>query len=247
MFTKQVILALPLILAQCAEPAVAQTTASVTIGTDYMSRGTSQTFGDPAVTLYVEHQFKDGFYVSGFLANVDFDDDKTFYDGTKLEADAFVGKRGSIGKVNYDVMLAAITYYGTEKLPTINPSGNWNMVELKGSLSRTYGKTTITGTVGITPDYFNNYGPSIWSEASINHVFNDKLSASAAFGRQQFFRPSEAGLGAKYSNYNTWNAGLTYNLTSSLSVDIRYWDNDTKIYLGSIYKPRDVVTLRKAF
>ena len=55
MFIKQVILALSLILAQCAELVVVQTTAFVTIGTDYMSRGTSQTFGDPAVILYVEH------------------------------------------------------------------------------------------------------------------------------------------------------------------------------------------------
>lgn len=230
-----------------ATPAYAETMAMVSIGTDYMSRGTSQTFGDPAVTIYAEKSFDNGFYIAGFAANVDFDDDKTFYDGTQLEADVFAGHRGTIGKFNYDVGVAAITYYGTKKLPGINPSGNWNMVEAKVNVTRTFNKTTVGATVGVTPDYFNNYGPSIWSEASVAHVINDKVSISGAFGHQQFFRASEAGFPAKLSNYNTWNIGVTYNLTPTLSVDARYTDNDTKVNLGAIYKPVGILTLRKAF
>lgn len=231
-----------------ATPAMASDTfAVVSIGTDYMSRGTSQTFGDPAVTVYAEHSFDNGFYIAGFAADVDFDDDKTFYDGTKIEADVFGGYRGSIGKVDYDVGLGLITYMGTKPLPDINPSGNWNMVEASLKLSRTFDKTTIGGTIGVTPDYFNNYGPSIWTEATVSHSFNDKISASAAFGRQQFFEPSSTGFPAKLSDYNTWNVGITYNITPTLSVDARYHDNDTKVDLGSIYKPRGVVTLSKVF
>lgn len=229
-------------------PAYADDTfAMATIGTDYMSRGTSQTFGDPAITIYGEHSFDNGFYIAGFAANVDFDDDKTFYDGTKLEADAFVGYRSSIGKIDYDVGLALITYVGTKPDASFNPGGNWNMVEATLKLSRTFDKTTIGGTIGVTPDYFNNYGPSILTEATVSHQFNDKISASAAFGRQQFFEPSSTGFPAKLSDYNTWNVGVTYNLTPTLSLDARYHDNDTKVDLGSIYKPRGVITLSKEF
>ena len=229
-----------------ATPAMADDTfAVVSVGTDYMSRGTSQTFGDPAVTIYAEHSFDNGFYIAGFTANVDFDDDKTFYDGTKLEADVFAGYRGSVGKVNYDVGLAAITYYGTKPLPGFNPKGNWNMVEAKVKVNTTFKKTTVGATVGVTPDYFNNYGPSIWTEATVSQVIDDKFTISGAFGRQQYFRASEGGFPAKLSNYNTWNVGVTYNITPTLSVDARYHDNDTVVDLGAIYKPVGVVTLRK--
>ncbi len=238
-------------LIACAAPAVAQTSGSIAIGTDYVSRGTSQTFGSPAVMLYGEHQFKNGFYVAGFAANVDFDNKQLedFYgdDGTYLEADVFVGKRGTVGKFNYDVALMSINYLGAKKTPGYNPSGNWNMVELHGTLSRTFNKTTVTVDTGITPDYFNNYGKSIWGQVAVSHAVSDKLAVGGAFGRQQFFEDSETDFPKEFSNYNTWNLGATYNLRPNLSVDMRYYDNDTKIDLGPIYKPRVVATLRRAF
>ncbi len=234
-----------------SNPAHSQTYIVASAGTDYVSRGTTQTFGDPAVTVYAEHQFKNGFYIAGFAANVDFDNqfvEDTFGDdGTVLEADAFAGYRGAAGSFNYDAGLALITYVGTKPTPGYNPSGNWNMVEAKMALSHAVGPATLTATVAVTPDYFNNYGPSVWTEVSGTVPLTKSLSASGAFGRQQFFEKSETGFPAGLSNYNTWNAGVSYALTPRLTADLRYFDNDTKINLGPIYKPRAVFTLKRSF
>lgn len=238
-------------LIACAAPATAQTTGSISLMSDYVARGTSQTYGAPSASLYLEHDFKDGTYVSGFVGYVDFDnaDIKRSYgsDGTFAETDAFVGHRGKVGKFNYDVMLLSINYLGTKKTPGYNPSGNWNMVELHGWLSRTYGKTTLTADTGVTPNYFNNYGKSIWVQGTVSQQVNPKLALSAALGRQQFFEPSSTAFPAHLSNYNTWNLGATYNATPHLAVDLRYYDTGTNCDMGSLYKPRVVLALKRSF
>jgi uncharacterized protein (TIGR02001 family) len=240
-----------LFAALIATPAMAQTSGTLSVGTDYVSRGTSQTFGKPAAVLYVEHQFHDGTYVAGVLANVDFDDAavESAYgdDGTFLETDAFVGHRGKLARnLTYDAGLAFIVYQGTKPTPGYNPSGNWNMVEAKLAVTDTIGRVALTGTVGVTPDYFNNYGPSVWTEARMAYTATPKLTINAAIGRQSFFQPSETDFPAELSNYITWSVGASYALTPTLSADLTYYDNDTKVDLGPIYKPRVVFSLRKA-
>ena len=238
-------------LASAATPALAQTYASVSAGTDYVSRGTTQTFGDPAVMVYVEHAFDEGPYVAAFVANIDFDNaegERLFGDdGAFLETDLFVGYRGTAGTVAYDAGLAIIAYQGTKPTPAINPGGNWDMVEAYVKLSRPVGPVTLGTMLAVTPDYFNNFGPSIWAEASASTNIAKNLSASAAFGRQEFFEDSSTGFPADFSDYNTWNLGVTYAITDTLSANVRYHDNDTNVDLGPIYEPRAVVTLTKSF
>lgn len=240
-----------LALFACAAPAFAQTSGSIAIGTDYMSRGTSQTYGKPAVMLYGEHQFTNGVYVAGFVANIDFDnqalEDVVGDDGTFAETDAFIGYRGTAGKVNYDVGVASINYLGTKKTPWYNPSGNWYMVEAYAKLSTNVEGFDLTSCLGISPDYFNNYGPSTWTEVGVGHAVTDKLYVNAAIGHQHFFEDSSTGWPKEWSNYITWNIGATYSLTKTLSADLRYHDNDSKVDLGKIYEPRVVATLRKTF
>lgn len=243
------LLALPLLM---STPAVAQTSALLTLGTDYVSRGTTQTFDKPAAILYVEHQFDSGFYVAGLVVNIDFDNkfvETTFGDdGAFLETDIFVGKRGSISNhVSYDIGLSLIGYQGTKRTPGYNPSGNWDMIEAKTAVTYTTGPLSLTGTLGVTPDYFNNYGTSIWSEVSGTYAVTPKVTTHAAFGRQSFFQKSETEFPGEFSTYITWNAGVSYSLTSTLTADISYYDNDTKVNLGPIYKPRAVLSIRKTF
>lgn len=210
-------------------PALAQTTASVTAGTDYIARGTSQTYDKPAVMVYAEHQFENGLYIGGFAANVDFDDK------TKAEADILAGYRKTVGTVNLDVGAIYITYHG--KQPT-----NWNMTEFHVAASKSFGKLNATAYVGVSPNYFNYAGKSAWNELAVTYPLSDKLTASAAYGFQYI---------EKDVDYQTWNAGLSYALTKTLTVDAKYYDTDWKPvgvrYLDKIYAPRVVLSVRKAF
>lgn len=210
-----------------ATPALADTSATIGLGTDYVSRGTSQTIGKPAVTIYAEHSTDSGLYFGVFAANVDFDD------GTKIEADPMVGYRDTVAGVNVDIGAIYVTYYGKQKT-------NWNMVEAHVALSKTIKDTTISTYVGVSPDYFNYAGRSVWVETTVSKSLSEKISASGAVGFQYI---------QKDIDYFTWNAGVTYAVTPTLSLDARYYDSDWKKlnveYLDKIYAPRVMLTLRK--
>jgi uncharacterized protein (TIGR02001 family) len=233
------------------QPAFSQTSGNVTVGSDYVNRGVSQTFGDPAVMVYVEHQFKSNFYVAGFVANVDFDNDATQRqvgdEGSFLETDATVGYRGQVGSMNYETGFSFVSYQGTKPIPSSNPRGNWNTVEAFARVSRNFGPVSIGAGTVITPDQLNNFGPSIWYEGRISYIVSDDLTSSMTVGYQQFFEESSTGFPAELSNYSTWSAGLTYRIDDSFSADIRYYDNDSKVDFGEIYDPRIVVSVTRSF
>lgn len=218
-----------LLAALFAAPAAAQMSGTVSVGSDYMARGTSQTYSKPGAVLYVENQFKNGVYVGGILANVDFDD------GTKVEADVVAGYRTTVAGVNLDIGGIYISYHGSQ--PT-----NWNMSEVHIAGNKTIGPVTLGAYAGYSPDYFNYGGRATYTEVNASIPVADKLTASGAVA-YQYIR--------KDYDYATANAGLMYSITPTLTVDARYywtnWKNKGNRYIDDIYKDRVVVTLRKAF
>lgn len=215
-----------------ATSAQAQTSGSVTITSDYVSRGTTQGIhgsDNPAAIGYVEHQFDNGFYVAGLAANVDFGDDDD------LELDVFAGHRSVVRGWNVDASVASINY------PTYTPT-NLNMVEAKITANRTYGRTTVGGAVAFTPDYFNIGGPSVWAEANASYALTDKLSVGGGVGRQYMDEDPMYLVGT----YDTYNVGAKYNFTPTLIGDVRYYDTNRED-LGFIYKDRVSVSLTKVF
>jgi uncharacterized protein (TIGR02001 family) len=212
-----------------ASPALAQTTATVSAGTDYIARGASQTYDKPALTLYAEHQFKNGLYIGGFAGNIDFND------GTKVEADVLAGYRTNVRGVALDVGAIYITYHGTQ-------TANWNMLDVHVSATKNIGKASVTGYVGVSPNYFNYGGRSVWSELSGTIPVGKIVSISGRVGYYYI---------QKDIDYVTWNAGVSVNATKSVVLDLRYVDTNWKPvgvrYLDKIYAPRVVLTVRKSF
>jgi uncharacterized protein (TIGR02001 family) len=217
-----------LAIALVSSPALAQTSASVTVGSDYVARGTSQTYNKPAITVYAEHQ-QNKFYAGGFAANVDFDD------GTKLEADILAGYRTSIGKTNIDVGGIYITYHGKQ-------TTNWNMVESHVSASRAFGPVNATAYVGYSPNYFNYAGNSVWSELSLSTRVNKRVTINGAVAYQYI---------QKDKSYATANVGADYALGKGFTASAKYYVTDWKRigspYLDGIYKSRVTFSVRKDF
>jgi outer membrane receptor protein involved in Fe transport len=121
------------------------------------------------------------------------------------------------------------------------------MVEFYAKLSTNIKGVDLGFNLGLDPDYFNNYGRSTWTEVTVGKAVTPKLYASGGLGHQHFFQNSSTGFPGKLSTYTTWNAGVSYSVTPRLTLDVRYYDNDTKVDLGRIYKPRGVITLRRTF
>lgn len=100
--------------AAAAEPAPDWTfPSSISLVSDYIFRGQSQTWGKPAAQISVEADHKSGFYAGFFASNVS----DEWLPGANLETDWYGGFRGSFASdFGYDV--GGIYYY--------YPGANWD-------------------------------------------------------------------------------------------------------------------------
>jgi uncharacterized protein (TIGR02001 family) len=105
------------------EPAVA-VSGNVTVASDYVFRGLTQTWGEPAVQGGIEFTFPAGFYAGVWGSNVSPDS----YAGASLEADLYAGWTGTLG--GFGLQLGALAYFfpGSDE--------DFDTVEVHGGLSR---------------------------------------------------------------------------------------------------------------
>lgn len=143
-------------------------------------------------------------------------------DFADYEVDLYLGVKPVAGDFTFDLGLVSYQY-GDEAL---------NSTEAKAAVSYPFYK----GTVGAA--YFHNldFDDTTYYEINASYPLSDKLSVSGALGEQ------DAG-GAKYS---TGNIGVTYAITSKLSVDARFSDTNIPEVIKPS-KPRLAVMLKAIF
>ena len=96
--------------AMAAEPASPHTlSGNITLTSDYVFRGVSQTQNGPAIQGGFDYAHASGFYLGTWASNVGWVKEGGFKDDSSMEIDLYGGYKGSLGDVGYDV--GAITYY----------------------------------------------------------------------------------------------------------------------------------------
>lgn len=194
------------------------------VASDYVFRGVSQTDEDPQVFGGADLSVG-RFYAGAWGSNVDFNDT------TDAEFDLYAGFTPTVGVVSLDL---GLLYYGYVDQPS---GADLDYLELKAAGSVPLGPATLGAQAYYSPNYYAGVDHAFYYE--VNGAFSptEKLSFSAALGRQQV---SGAG------DYTTWNVGVGYALTDHLGLDLRYHDTD-KHSLGDTYGSRAVVSLKAAF
>lgn len=214
--------ALAMPVAAMADEPTSAFSFNAAITNDYVWRGFSQSNEDAALQGGID--FSSGaFYAGTWASSVDFGDD------TKAEWDFYVGATGSTGVVDWDV---AVTYYTYVDAPS---GADYNFVEFKGALSRSFDAVTVGAAIHFSPDFYGVDETATYIEGSVEYAFNDKFSVSGGVGRQ-FLDVT--------GDYTAWNIGGAYALTEQLSVDVRYWDASVD---GPLSDARIAVTLGAAF
>lgn len=216
------------LFAAVASPVLADD-LSLTVGatTNYMARGTSQTYGQPAYQAVLDYSTDGGVYGGAFVSTVD------FQEGTNLEFDPYVGYRTKIGAWDVDAMLISINYGGDADVERMN----WNMIEADVTVSRQFGDWKVGTKVGYSPDYFNFLGESLWVEEIVSYAVDDRLTIGGSVAKQFL---------ADDWSYSTYNIGVTYAVTPALSVDARWSDTD-RHDLDASYDGATSLTVRKTF
>jgi uncharacterized protein (TIGR02001 family) len=189
--------------AQDATESMFDVAFGATLTSDYMSRGTTQTDGGPAIQGYIEGDYA-GFYVGGFISNVDYGFDDT-------EIDAQVGWRPELGDFGFDFGYIHYFYiidtgsnYGEFYAQTSYSANDW---------------LTVGGKVYYAPDYVQTDTSAVYGEGNAEVALPWDFSLSGALGYQDF----EEAYG---SSYWTWNAGVSWTWRDAITLDVRYWDTD---------------------
>jgi uncharacterized protein (TIGR02001 family) len=220
-------LASPATAQDAAAPTGPQWSFNVAGVSDYVFRGVSQTEEEPAVSGGVDATIGSG-YVGAWASNVSFPGD----DDTNAEIDLYGGFRPEVAGWSLDLGVVGYFYTG-------QPDGaDYSYGEVKLAASRAVGPATVGAALYYSPDFFGaSEDEATYVEANAAFTPADRWTISGAVGRQ--FVSSDF-------DYTTWNAGVAYALTDTLTVDVRYHDTDEHDF-GDIYGGRAVASLKAAF
>lgn len=206
-----------------ASPASAEGALSgtLTLASDYMFRGVSQTSGNPAIQGSLD--YTNGiFYAGVWGSNVDFGADET------LETDVYLGVRPTFGPVSLDFGVVGYFYPGATDL-----AGEYDYVEGKIAASFTPVESlTLGGALFYSPEFFGETGEALYAEANAAFAFSEAFSVSGAYGVQDVDLTAD---------YETWNLGGAY-VVDSYKFDLRYYDTDISGLDGEV-----VLSLTRSF
>lgn len=205
MTSNHLLLAVPAAFLLLSAPAMAEdfkVNTSLTLASDYIWRGVSQTDSSPAVFGAVSASYGK-FYFGGGAENVDFA-------GIHTEYDLWAGYNIPLGSANLDL---GVVRYGYVDAPA-----NIDTLEVKATLSRAFAHGSVAGTVMHTSNYFGSDLAATYYELSASHALGAKWSVSGAVGYQTLDNSS--------GDYSTWNIGVGYAVTPKVGLDLRYSDND---------------------
>ncbi len=200
-------LALAAALATSASVATAEISANVTLASDYVWRGISQTQNTGAISGGFDYEHKSGFYAGVWGSNIDFGDE------AQMELDLYAGYGFSITEeLTADVGVLKYTYPG---------DNGWNFTETYANLSYmgfTLGYAASgTITADESTDYISlSYETELPGEVglAVGYAIYDYKDASFTDGD-----------GSTEDDYANWSLGLSKSFFG-LDFGLTYTDTD---------------------
>ncbi len=200
---------------------------NVSVGTDYVFRGFSQTLEEPTIQGGLDWDSGVGVYVGMWGSNVNFGDG----DNAHVEMDFYAGYAGEIDAFSYDVGFLYYLYPGAAN------ALNYDFWEIYGSVGYDFGPAAISAGIAWTPDNFGGTDDAVYYSGGISVPIAEILSVDANIGYYDF-----TGGG----NYTDWNVGTTLNVYDWFDADLRYYDTDVTGCVNSC-ESRVVFSVSRSF
>lgn len=186
-------------------------TANVTLTSDYVFRGVSQTQGGPAIQGGVDYSHASGFYLGTWASNVSWVSTVAgappvpFKENNSMEIDVYGGFKGTAGDFGYD--LGVITYYypGDQVSGSNDPDttevyvgGSWKFLSAK------YSYTVSDHFVGwgTTADPAGKTDGSYYVELNANYGLDNGWGLIGHVGYQDVNGNDDA-------SYTDWKVGVS--------------------------------------
>lgn len=185
-------------------------TATVTLASQYVSRGIRQTWGRPAVQFGLDYVRPDGWSAGTWASTIS----DRFVEGGRVECDLYGGYTGAAGLLGYSLMAYYYLYPGA----VISATGTkFNYGELAGGV--TWKSFYAKYNRSVTRDFFgiSDARGTGYLDVGMNHDLGGGyvLNLDAGDGRV-------AGKGNDYWNWRDAKAGMTRTFDGGWSVAAAY-------------------------
>lgn len=210
------------ILIACSAHAQAEFSATLTLTTDYVFRGISNTDEDPAIQGSFDYAHDAGFYAGVWASNVKFRENAdvdavdTVEEAT-IEIDYYAGFASEFESGLYwDIGALYYTYPGAES------ALDYDYWEAMAALGYGFGEVAlepdISAQVYYSPEYFGRTGDATYITGILNLSLPGDFGLSVSAGRQSF--DEDASL-----DYTDYKIGLTRSL-AGFEFELAYTDTD---------------------
>lgn len=195
-------------------------TGNITLTSDYVFRGVSQTQNGPAIQGGFDYAHASGFYIGTWASNVDWVS-LGYKEDSSMEIDLYGGYKGSVGDFGYDV--GAITYYypGDDITGANDPDttevylgASWKFLSAKYS----YVVSDHFVGWGTTADPAGDTDGSYYVELNANYGFGDGWGLIGHVGYQDVNDNDPA-------SYTDWKVGVTKDIGFGVAT-LAYTDTD---------------------
>ena len=206
-------------------------TANVTLATDYVFRGFSQTAEHAAIQGGFDLSIS-WFYIGVWASNLDFGGADTNNDGdpnadvADIEIDWYAGINKSFNGVD---MTAGVIYYTYPD--AYDPGAELDFVEITAGISgklfnaldaglTVYYSPEYTGEVGEVWTIEGNFEVALWDMGPVSTSLSGTLGTSIGDSEDL-----DGVFGAGDDSYLYWNVGLGFGF-GIFTLDLRYWDTN---------------------
>ena len=199
--------------------------ANVSLTSNYVFRGISQTGGDLALQGGLDYAHRSGFYAGTWGSNVGWLEDYQGYTSGNVEIDVYAGYRNDIGSTGLSYDLGAIQYIYPGKRGSVTKA---DTTELYAALGWKWFTVKYSHAVSDEVFGFANAKNSSYLDISASAPIADTgLTAGAHWGTFKFKNNGD-------QDYEDWKVSLAYDMgklsavTSDVTVGIAYTDTNAK-------------------
>lgn len=200
----------------------AEVSSSLTLVSDYVFRGVTNTVGDPALQGSFDYSHDSGVYASLWASSVKFRENADVpavdtVDEASLEIDYYLGMSGDFSdNLSWDAGLNYITYPGAEddlKYDYWEPYAIVGYAMEEASLAPEFALEIYH-----SPHYFEDSGQADYVGASVSLSLPMEVAMSISAGKQTFKDYPD-------DDYSDWRVAVSKEL-SGLEFEIAYTDTD---------------------
>lgn len=196
-------------------------TGNVTIASDYVYRGISQTENSPALQGSLTFNHDVGFYAGVWGSNVDFNTGGTTTKESSLELDLYTGwggKFSGLPQMGWDLNVLYYLY------PNQTKGDDFDFVEFTPALSYDFGMFNVNGKVSYSPDFFGAaFGDAFYTQANVGIPLPNDFTINGHLGYQTI----QGKGGVTDTKYLDWLLGVAVKV-AGIDLGLSIMDTDLK-------------------